>query len=356
MSLKDNLLSLSEKIPQMKEKISSEEATKNSLVLPFISALGYNIFDPTEVIPEFTADVGSKKGEKVDYVISINDQPVFLFECKWCGTNLNEVNASQLRRYFHVTDARIGILTNGITYQFFSDIDESNKMDEKFFMELNLENIDETLIPEVEKLSKAGFELESMLSTANDLKYSRQIKNLIASEFSNPSPDFVKYFTSQVYHKKIMPSVLEQFTPLTKKALHMFLNSKIDERLKSALTREEAPEEDKEGSEDETANQIDVKDGVVTTDEEIEGFHIVRAIVAKKIDPERITQRDTKSYFGVLIDDNNRKPVCRLHFNSRQKYLGLFDSDKNETKVPIDKLTDIYKYSKELNEKAESYV
>ncbi len=89
----------------------------------------------------------------------------------------------------------------------------------------------------------------------------------------------------------------------------------------------------------------DFVDEIITTEEELEGFQIIRAIVCQKIAPNRVVHRDTKSYFGILLDDNNRKPICRLHFNSSQKYIGLFDKDKNEKRHPINEVTDIYQFS-----------
>jgi hypothetical protein len=97
------------------------------------------------------------------------------------------------------------------------------------------------------------------------------------------------------------------------------------------------------------------KNGIITTEEELQGFQIVRAILCRKVDPSRIVHRDTKSYFGILLDDNNRKPLCRLHFNTLQKYIGIIDEKKNETRHPIDEITDIYKFSETLLATINSY-
>ena len=133
MDLIDTLTALSNRIPKVLKTIQTEEATKNALIMPFIQALGYNVFDPFEVAPEYTADVGTKKNEKVDYVIMREDRPCILIECKSSSTNLNINHASQLFRYFGVTEARFAILTNGIDYKFFTDIEAPNKMDERPF-------------------------------------------------------------------------------------------------------------------------------------------------------------------------------------------------------------------------------
>ena len=347
MEFVDQLAALSMRALKQKDMIKTEEATKNALVMPFIQALGYDIFDPSEVIPEFIADVGSKKGEKADYAIVTEGNISMLFECKSCGANLSDCHASQLRRYFHVTTARIAVLTNGIVYRFFSDLEEPNKMDEKPFMEVNLLDIDDQIIPELTKLTKSSFEIDKMLLTANDLKYTREIKNLLESEFANPSPDFVKLVVGNVYTGIKTQQVIEQFTPIVKQAIHLLINGRINDRLKSALTSE-STEEKTAPSEDNADPQKGSE--VITTQDEIDGFYIVRAILHQVVDVARVVHRDNKSYFGILLDDNNRRPLCRLHFNTVQKYIGLFDADKTETRHPIQSLNEIYNHAEKLKE------
>jgi hypothetical protein len=318
--------------------------------MPFIQALGYDIFDPSEVIPEFIADVGSKKGEKVDYAIIADGKLSMLFECKSCGYNLNDCHASQLRRYFHVTTARISVLTNGTSYRFFSDLEAPNKMDEKPFMEINLLDIDPHIIPELKKLTKNSFELDKMLLSANDLKYTREIKNLLEGEFAAPSQEFVKLILSNVYTGLKTQPVIEQFTPIVKQAINLLINGRINDRLKSALTSDE----EKTATPEEVAISVKGTD-VVTSQDEIDGFYIVRAILHEVIDVSRVVHRDNKSYFGILLDDNNRKPLCRLHFNTLQKYIGIIASDKSETRCPIQGLNEIYNYAGKIKETLSCY-
>src|SRR4051794_35249800 len=140
MDFADRIRELSGQILKQSAIIQTEEATKNAMVMPFISALGYNVFDPQEVTPELHADVGLKKGEKVDYAILKDGKPIILFECKWHGADLNKEHASQLYRYFSVTEARFGVLTNGIAYRFYTDLEAQNKMDSKPFFEFNMAN------------------------------------------------------------------------------------------------------------------------------------------------------------------------------------------------------------------------
>jgi len=359
MDFNERLNALSNKIKEQINSIVTEEATKNAFVMPFIhTVLGYDVFDPREVTPEFVCDVGTKKGEKIDYAIMKNNEVQILIECKKIGEPLNINHASQLFRYFHVTNARISILTNGQIYKFFTDLDAPNKMDEKPFLEVDLLEIDENIIPELNKLTKSSFDLESIINAAGELKYVSQIKKILNTQLNTPEDEFVKFFASRVYDGILTQKVRELFLTLTKKAASQYINDQVNERLKSAITGttplsvQSAPELNTEES-----SNVPEKDetDVVTTLEELEGFHIVKAITRAVLDAPRITHRDTKSYFGILVDDNNRKPLCRLHFNRTQKYIGLFDIEKNETRHPIETVDDIYSFADILKATAALY-
>ncbi|KGI63513.1 type I restriction enzyme HsdR N-terminal domain-containing protein [Enterobacter sp. HG048] len=357
MEFTERLNALSNKIKQQLDVINTEEATKTAFVMPFIhNVLGYDVFDPSEVTPEFVCDVGTKKGEKIDYAIMKNNDVQILIECKKIGEPLNINHASQLFRYFHVTNARISILTNGQNYKFFTDLDAPNKMDEKPFLEVDLLDIDENIIPELRKLTKSSFDLESIINAAGELKYVSQIKKILHSQLNNPEDDFVKFFASRVYDGILTQKVRESFLNLTKKAASQYINDQVNERLKSAITGItpaiiDTPNESSQIEEDEHKDESDV----VTTLEELEGYHIVKAITRAVLEAPRITHRDTKSYFGILVDDNNRKPLCRLHFNRTQKYIGLFDIEKNETRHPITTVDDIYSFADILKATAALY-
>lgn len=351
MDFIERLQALSKKVTQVSGSLATEEATKNALVMPFLhSVLGYDVFDPSEVIPEFTADIGTKKGEKIDYALMKDGIIQILIECKKYGDPLSINHANQLFRYFSTTDARIAILTNGAQYQFYTDIDAPNKMDSKPFLTMDLEDLDEHVFPEIKKLTKSSFDLDSVVDAAGELKYLNQIKTVLYEQFQNPEEDLVRFFTSKVYEGVQTAKVKTQFMEITTKALKQFLNDSVNARLKSAMGSndvksismpESIPAESIDKSTDEAPK-------IVTTDEEVEGFNIVKAILRQKIDAQRIIARDTQSYFGVLLDDNNRKPLCRLHFNAKQKYLGVFDVTKNETRHPIETIDDIFNFSEQL--------
>ena len=358
MSFADRLAALAQRAPTLIDHLATEEATKNALVMPFIAALGYDVFNPQEVVPELNADVGVKKGEKVDYAIKQDGEVIVLIECKTAGVNLSEANMSQLFRYFTVTKARIAILTNGIHYRFYSDLEEPNKMDSVPFLELDLLDVRDHHVAEVKRLAKGSFDLDRMLDAASELKYLRELHRVLAEQFEDPDPDLVRFLYLKVHPEgRFVASVREQFSELVPKAFQQFISERVSTRLRSALAQENvvvsrsAPEE----VTDEPESESVADGGVETTEEELEGYHIVKAIVREVVDPVRIAHRDTKSYMGILLDDNNRKPICRLRFNWTQKYIGIFDDDKNETKYEIGSLNDIYRFATELKEAAQRY-
>lgn len=347
MDFKDQIKQICERVLKLKEQILTEEATKNAFIMPFIQSFGYDVFNPLEVVPEFVADIGLKKGEKIDYAIFRDGKPSILIECKHWQQNLN-LHDGQLLRYFHVSKARFGILTNGIVYRFYTDLVAPNKMDEKPFLEFNITEIKDNQVEELKKFHKSYFDVDAILTTASELKYTIELKNLINQEFNNPTPEFVKHFTKQVYPSVITSKVLEQFTNLTKKSIQQYISDLITERFKSAIVKEN--EADKEANAAPTIESIPVEptNKVVTTDEKIEGYMIVKSILRQKVQASRIFDRDAQSYFSVILDDNNRKPICRLYLNSSKKYVGLFDEQKKEQKKEISSLDDIFNFSEEL--------
>ena len=363
MEITDKVQEIAAKVRAQKANIATEEGTKNAFVMPFISSvLGYDVFNPSEVIPEFIADVGIKKGEKIDYALVCNGEVQILIEVKKVSEPLNVQYASQLFRYFSATKARVAILTNGEKYEFYTDLDAPNVMDTKPFLVLDLKAIDETLLPEVAKLTKETFDLDSVMSAAGELKYVGQMKRLLATEFKEPSSDFLRLFATQIYPGRAFTQKMrEELTPLVVKATTQFLNEQARERLKTAL------DEDGKAAKDDVKEVVptspldfvieeNVQGDIVSTDEELEGYRIVQAIVCSEVFANRVIGRDSKTYFAVLLDNNNRKPIARLWFNRQQKYLGVFDENKVETRMPIEASEDIYRHAAQLRATVKGYL
>ncbi len=236
MDFIDKLRALTSRAQSIAAHAQSEEATKTALVLPFLGVLGYDVFDPTEVVPEYIADVGQKKGEKVDYAIIKDGSPILLIECKPSDSELTQENTSQLYRYFTSTDARFGILTNGLVYRFYSDLDEPNKMDDSPFMEFSiLEEVTPRSADSLKIFTKASFDLQSSIHAATNVKYITSIKQVLADQLKRPSTDFVLFILGQVYKGAKTKKVRESFSIIAHEAFREFINDRVQKRLKAAL-------------------------------------------------------------------------------------------------------------------------
>jgi hypothetical protein len=181
MDFKDQIKQLGDRILKLKEQIATEEATKNAFIMPMLQILGYDVFNPLEIVPEFTCDIGTKKGEKIDYAVIRDGHPIILIECKHWKQNL-DLHDAQLLRYYTVSKAKFGVITNGIKYRMFTDLDAPNKMDEKPFFEFDLSDMRENQIEILKDLfHKSYFDQENIVNTASELKYTNE-KSLTISK------------------------------------------------------------------------------------------------------------------------------------------------------------------------------
>lgn len=336
MDLEARVAELAKVVREHREVLLTEEAAKTALVMPFLQALGYNVFNPSEVVPEFTCDVGTKKGEKVDYAICKDGRISMLIECKPANSELNLNNASQLFRYFSTTDARVAVLTNGVVYKFFSDIDSPNRMDDKPFFTLQLDAVRKHDLKTLDSFTKQSFDIDKIVLTAGTLKLQSLVYKALQEEFQEPSEEFIRLFAAKIHSGRLTTQVKDTFRSLIVQSVSSLIRDKVNERLASALTASN-PTDDAEGEEDAT-------EATLTSQDEVDGFNIVRAIASRLVDPKRVIMRDAKSYCAILLDDNNRRTVARLHFNSpTARHLGTFDG-KDETRVTVTEPLDIYKH------------
>jgi len=215
---KSKILAISDRIKQHKSTIRTEEATKTALVLPFISALDYDVFNPSEVIPEYIADIGIKKGEKIDYCIMNNGTPIILIECKHWQDSLT-YHDNQLFRYFHATNVKFAILTNGITYKFFTDSEQSNKMDETPYWEFDISQMRENDFIELNKYRKNNFDEVKIFNDAIELKIYNRFINILKKELDSPSTDFVKHFARHIHNGSLTQRYLDIYSRVLSKTI-----------------------------------------------------------------------------------------------------------------------------------------
>lgn len=348
-----DILSLAGRVEKALGQRMNEAMTKTALVMPFLQSLGYDVFNQNEVAAEYTSDYGTKKGEKIDFAILRDGAPVMLIECKPLDAILDTGKCSQLFRYFSTHPARMGILTNGQKYLFFSDLEKQNVMDGKPFMEIDLLDFNERDLPELQKLTKNSWDIDGALSSAETRKYVRAVKVIASQDMTEPADDIVRLYASKCYDGKITQKVLEMFRPIVKRAFTENVSDQITRRLNSVRVAEEEP------IKEHTEEVQHVESGIVTHNTEMWAFVAVRALISEFTNPIRIGMRDQKTYCSVLFDNNNRKPICRFynfqHWEEGMENIGknayvIIFSENNESgeKYPLQFVDDIYQYKKQL--------
>lgn len=349
MDFIDEIRQFSKRVDSLKDNLTTEEATKTSLIMPFFALLGYDVFNPDEFVPEYTADVGIKKGEKVDYAILNNGEPVILIEAKWVKEELQK-HDSQLFRYFGTSKAKFAILTNGITYRFYTDLEETNKMDEKPFLEINMLDIKETQVAELKKFKKSAFSIDEIFNTASQLKYSNEIKNVFAQDLQNPSDQLIKYFLSSVYSGQRTQNAIDKFRPIVKQSLNQFISEMMNDKIKTALGAEESKTVSEKTEEISENVSQPVKDGpkIVTTEEELEAYFIIKNLLKDVVPMGEVTYKDNERYMAILHKNKTTRWICRLFFNSSKKFITVPDDNKKDVRIDIDSVYDIEKHKDEL--------
>ncbi|MCY4558043.1 MAG: type I restriction enzyme HsdR N-terminal domain-containing protein [Chloroflexi bacterium] len=369
MPFAEDIKHLANRISGLKERLqNNEEATKTALVLPFFAALGYDFTNLDDVEPEFDASWADLKGWKADYALMSAGKPVVIVECKPVSNNLERVTP-QLGKYFYSTEASVGLVTNGILYKFYTDQDKENVMDDHPFWVLDLESLSDLDLEQLAKFAK-GEDLTQAVEAASALTYISSIRNRLASQLENPDDGFVDLFGRELHSSgNYTQQIRERFRPLVQTAFQEFIRDQIIRgagRAAESITHRApiSPE-----AETATEDLLDVADPEELnvgpehqpTPEELEGYEIVKTIIGNVFDGDQVTIRDAQQYCAILWDNNNRRPLCRLHFNRSQKYIGLFDGTRAESgalienRYPIETVQEISKFETELVETARRY-
>lgn len=361
MDFKDQIIRLSEKIAGQKDNIATEEATKTSFIMPMISALGYDVFNPFEVVPEMDCDL-TKRGDKIDYAIMKDNTPILLIECKHCKQNL-DLHSTQLAKYYAASNARFGVLTNGVEYRFYADLEKQNIMDEKPFLVVDMLDLSDSDIEQLKKFHKSYYNEHDILSTAQELQITIQIKDLLNRNFQQPGDDFTRYFVKCLNDGKSTVKQIEQYRPIVKKSIASVINYIIAERLNVAMKSDRGNGSKK--SEEETHSDVvaesaakdlpdgivfqDEEKGIITTQEEMDAYNIVRSILRQYVDVKRIQYKDYKSYFTVNLDGSTWWWICRISLGKRKRSIGFPEENyKSNEWVEIESLDDIFQYADRL--------
>lgn len=318
MDFSDKLKEFSVRISKIKSTIYTEEATKTSAVLPFFQLLGYDIFNPLEFVPEYIADTGTKKGEKVDYAIIKNSEPIIIIEVKAINTDLNTKHINQLFRYFTVTKARFGILTNGIIYKFYSDLEETNKMDLTPFFEINLLDLKENSISELKKFQKECFDTKNILGSASELKYTSLLKNAIKEQFNEPSEQFVRALIKNIYSGVKTQAVIDKFKELVIVAMNDYISELLNEKIKTAISTsvsQESPE-----------TNPGIHKEYSFLPEEIETLDFIKNM----LNVNNVSYKKTSRYAYMHIADSSYKWICRVAVRQENKLFTLHKFDNTD--------------------------
>ncbi len=330
MDFTEEIKLFSNRIMQIKDKIQTEEAVKTSIILPFFHLLGYDIFNPEEFIPEYTTDVGIKKGEKIDYVIMNELSPVFLIEVKNCPDKNLKRHISQLFRYFAVSKARYGMLTNGFSFIFYTDLDERNIMDTESFFQFNILDLTDNDIIEICKYTKINFNVDEIHESASELRYLNKIKQLIISESKKPSDAFVNYILGEMHIGRKTKTLVDIFREYTKTSLkNLIADNKHTVKYDNNLDVE------------------NIENPMTMSQIEIESFYIVKSILRKIIEPENITFVHSDMDFTVILENNPEKWVCKVCTNKRGICLP-YNNEAGKISYDFESIDDLYELNDQI--------
>lgn len=318
MDFIEKIRELSKKIEEQKSIVATEQAAKTAMVMPFLQLLGYDVFSASEVIPEYIADWGAKKGEKVDYAIKVGGRFVMLIECKPVNDKLDASKESQLARYFtNIPEARIGMLTNGIVYKFYTDLNEPNIMDTEPFMTFDFGQINERIAYKLEMFTKEKItNTDSVTSDIIKLRNYSATSEIIFKELTEPSEDFVRHIIKQLPFKKMAnEAAIAEFRTHIKKSIEQFEHNYFDEQIRKL--QESARVEDTEKP---AETQVEAaKNQIITTVQEYQALSIVKTILFNIVPAEKVGIKDFEGYSNILFKIQGSPCIIRLFFNEAEQ-------------------------------------
>lgn len=346
MAFEDDFARHVDQVKQRLPHVRGEESTKHSLVVPLLALLGYDVWDPREVLPEYGADFTKQKRagqvEKVDYAIQINGAPVIFVECKAVGGELDN-HDGQLSRYYNTTPSvRVGIITNGVRIKVFTDLKSPNIMDDKPWMDFDLRTAKTAEIDALKRFRKADFAPDQIVSLAEEMLYYSVLLGWVSSQIREPSEPLVRLVAESIPSiTRIDKKVVDRLTPILRKAIQAAILDNVARSLSAPAPAVEepaapqltaaaggarapspaaaagvaaagAPAPSSTATPAPAATNDGARDGIVTTPEELESHAIIARLVWEKYPEAAVTYRDAKSYFTVTQRDNWRKWFIRV--------------------------------------------
>lgn len=311
------------------DHLDNEETTKDVLIRPMIQALGYDTSDPTQVKAEYSVNLPKGGRGRADYVIVHDGKPAIVMECKALGVPLDHKIQQQMLKYARALGAFAGIVTDGDWYLCFANVDDGDTIDNRCYHALALSDTQDDDERALELLSKASLFRKQLREQAGALMSAIDQEESLSQVLNDP------LLLQEIYRLGGIEdeSQREKESAATIDSLQIMIQREVERVASGDL---ENP-------------------GVVTTNDEVDAYLLCKGMLHGVVDADRIAFRDSKTYASVFIDDNNRKPICRFHFNGRLKQVGTFDSDKQETRHAIEDLDDILKLAPKLRRTARQY-
>lgn len=303
------------------EHCTTEETTKQALILPLLDILGFSAYDPTKVRAEYTADLaGVKNGERVDYALFCQSIPVIFIEAKAYNENLNN-HAPQLMRYFNASpEVEFAVITNGREWRFFTDLKNKNVMDDKPFLTINFEKLDPTKITKLSRFCHDNFQADTLRVLAEESAYLSLFTKTISSSLKEVDPDFVRFVASHSnIGRQLTQKFIENVTPLVKQAVEKAVSDMVVSGLSNtpinnaSITESNPPQESSEN--DEVGDIIDpINSKIITTINEQEAFNYTMILLGED---EPLEWKDTESYFSVLYQGKTNRWIYRYYDKNR---------------------------------------
>lgn len=303
---------------------TTEETTKQALILPLLDILGFSPFDPTRVKAEYGADFpGVKSSERVDYALFCHGVPVMFIEAKAHAENLSN-HSPQLSRYFNATpEVTIGAITNGREWRFFTDLNNKNMMDAAPFLTVNFENMDVALLPRLHRFRHDEFKPDALRTLAEETVYLNAFTNVISQSLREPDVEFVKYVAGRAdVQRQFNARFLEGIAPIVKHAVERAVSNMVVSGLSARVEAVAAPTPIAESmvppasNDDPRADVVDPENTrIVTTYAERRLFEMVQGILG---DGAEVFAKDTESYYSVLYQNKVNRWLLRYQADKRQ--------------------------------------
>lgn len=333
-NFKENLRKHVEHVKTLGPHCTTEETTKQALILPFLNILDFNPFDPTKVKAEYGADFpGVKNNERVDYALFSDGHPVMFIEAKPFTEKLTN-HTGQLSRYFNATPGvAIAAITNGKEWRFFTDLKNQNIMDDTPFLTVDITNLSDTDPEQITRFRHDNFQADKLKTFAEERVYASIFQGVIENCLRNPDADFVKFVAIRSnLAPKLTGKFIEAMTPIVKHAVADAISRMVVSGLSAPLPPvpippAQTPEPEAISSEYDVIDATNPK--IITTFNERRVLSIVQAMLEGQVVTEEIVGKDTESYYTVLYQGKVNRWLLR-YVCDRAKPLVYFNGTITE--------------------------